>query len=266
MALSTLPPELIQEIISVLTPKDVLNLSRSSSEFYDHGICGLTRLARDHKHDVGYILTSGLQDVSFWFEHDGSGSILEWAVVKDQFQTFVRLLADTGMDLLCTDGYGVTMLHRLSAQGMVTFMKPLIQRLRDLHMDVFPVDSCLLTPLHYAAGKGREEAVALLLEEGADVDAHDNHGNTALHLAAVTGSCGVLPLLVNAGANVSAETRFGWTPIDQASITHHHSATTVLQTLGSRPPSWQTRDDAISQFLSLSPCPLSCYRHHYSGT
>ncbi|EMD96397.1 hypothetical protein COCC4DRAFT_121405, partial [Bipolaris maydis ATCC 48331] len=70
------------------------------------------------------------------------------------------------------------------------------------------------TPLHYAAGRNMKEAVALLIKEGADVSAKDNHGNTPLHLAAVTGSCEVISLLVQAGANLSSEARFGWIAID----------------------------------------------------
>lgn len=206
-------------------------------------------------------MTSGLQEVSFWFDREGSRSILEWAVVNRQPKTSLRLLADPHMDILRTDRYGVTLLHRLSGHGIVTFIKPLLQRLCELRLDTVPVDSCLLTPLHYAAGRNKKEAVTLLIAAGADVHAQDNHGNTALHLAAVTGSCEVIPLLVYAGANLVAEARFGWLPIDQASITHQQAAVTILRAHGSSGPSWNTRSNALGQFLSLSPCPLEFYNH-----
>jgi len=39
------------------------------------------------------------------------------------------------------------------------------------------------TPLHYAAGYGREAAVALLLDAGADVSVQNSTGKTAADLA-----------------------------------------------------------------------------------
>jgi ankyrin repeat protein len=166
------------------------------------------------------------------------------------------------MDLLQADGYGVTLLHRLSGQGLVQYIEPLTTRLRHLGIDPFAVDHSLLTPLHYAAGRGMTEAVHALIVLGAEVSAKDHHGNTPLHLAAVTGSYQVFALLVEAGANVNSESRFRWTPIDQAGISHHYIAVNVLRRLGSRPPTWQQRTNALNEFGRLSPCPLECYLYH----
>jgi ankyrin repeat protein len=261
MSLIVLPAELIEAVLSTLIPRDILNFGRTCSDLYRHALPRLTKLARNYEHDRGFALTSGLQEVSFWFDYKSSGSILEWAAVEGQLPTFLRLLADPLMDILRRDEYGVTMLHRLSSYGLVSFIKPLLQRLSELQRDIFPTDACRLTPLHYAAGRNKTEAVVVLLEAGANVHAQDHHGNTALHLAAVTGSCAVLSLLVLAGADVTAKTRFGWTPIDQASITHRHLTVTMLQALGSAQPSWTARHNALGQFLSLSPCPLNRYNH-----
>lgn len=125
-----------------------------------------------------------------------------------------------------------------------------------LHMSIFPVDSCLLTPLHFAAGRNKLEVVLFLIKDDADFNARDNHGNT---LAAVTGSCDTLRALGQAGADISAKTRFGWTPIDQASITKNQDAVGLLRELGSDGPGWMSRQNPIGQFLSLSPCPMECY-------
>ncbi|KAJ5060254.1 ankyrin repeat-containing domain protein [Bipolaris maydis] len=176
--------------------------------------------------------------------------------------TFQQLLHVPGIDLHQKDVYGVTLLHRLCAQNLVSYIRILVATLRKLHMDPFCCDLSLLTPLHYAAGRNMKEAVALLIKEGADVSAKDNHGNTPLHLAAVTGSCEVISLLVQAGANLSSEARFGWIAIDQASISQKHNAVKLLLSLGSPLPSWEKRKYALSEFVRLSPCPLDCYIYH----
>jgi ankyrin repeat protein len=170
------------------------------------------------------------------------------------------------MDLVQADGYGVTLLHRLAGQGLIQYMKPLIGRLQDVGCDPFHVDLSLLTPLHYAAGRGMTEAVQVLIAMGASVSAQDHYGNTPLHLAAVTGSHRVFAQLVQAGADVNSEGRFNWTPIDQASISHHDIAVDELKKLGSRSPTWQLREHALNEFVRLSPCPLECYVYHADFT
>lgn len=224
MHLAALPAELLEIIFRELLPKDVLNVARACSTLNTHANRQLTRLAREQEHCDGYELTRGLQEVSFWYDRRASGSILEWAVVRGQLQTFLRLLADPGMDVIRADEYGVTMLHRICGSGHSDFVEPLLRRLRESQSTTSPADACSLTPLHYAAGRNKAKLVSLLIRTGADVNAKDNHGNTALHLAAVAGANDVMPLLVHAGADVHAETRFRWTPIDQASISKRNYA------------------------------------------
>lgn len=57
------------------------------------------------------------------------------------------------------------------------------------------------TPLHWAATRGDESAVRLLLENGADVNAQDDWKATPLILAASSGSMRMLELLILGGAN-----------------------------------------------------------------
>ena len=77
-----------------------------------------------------------------------------------------------------------------------------------------------MTPLHFAANWGRPEAVALLLERGADVGSRttDNAGKTPLHMAAsncyLTGSRSCITLLLAAGADANVKTTEGsYTPL-----------------------------------------------------
>jgi ankyrin repeat protein len=91
------------------------------------------------------------------------------------------------MDLLQTDSYGVTLLHRLSGQGLTQYMTPLILKLKYAKINPFQVDHSILSPLHYAAGRDMMQGVRDIITLGGDVLAKDHHGNTPLHLAAVTG-------------------------------------------------------------------------------
>lgn len=73
-------------------------------------------------------------------------------------------------------------------------------------------------PLHLAALSDRSEAVALLIERGADVNAAATDGGTPLHASAFAGCDRASRALVEAGADVNAENRQGRTPLDGASL------------------------------------------------
>ena len=59
-------------------------------------------------------------------------------------------------------------------------------------------------PIFLAAGEGKLEAVRYLLDEGADVNARDNFGNTALAEAAYYGHLAVVKELLLRGADINA--------------------------------------------------------------
>lgn len=262
MSLSSLPIEITQDISEYLLASDILALATVSRSLYMLFIRSLYRLARYHRTCKSSDLTTGLQEITFWFDRCGNNSVVQWAIIHDQPHTFQQLLLEPRMDLLQVDSYGVTLLHRLSGQGFIKYMEPLIERLQDREIDPFRPDLSLLTPLHYAAGRGMKEAVDLLITMGADASAKDHHGNTPLHLAAVNGRYEVFSILIDAGADVVSQGRFGWTPVDQASIAHHDTAVAELERLGSRAPNWQQRADALNEFVRLSPCPQECYAYH----
>jgi hypothetical protein len=262
MSLLILPAELMQQLSAYLSPKDIFALVLVSQKLYQLFIRPLYHDSLTYRTKPNTILTAGLCEITFWFDRDSARSVLEWTIARGHRRSFQQLLLVPGIDLYQFDSYGVTLLHRLSAQGLVQHIPWLLRSLRLAKLEPFCTDRSCLTPLHYAAGRNMKEAVSLLVAEGADVSAKDHHGNTPLHLAAVNGSCHVFSQLVRAGAAVTSKTRFGWTAIDQASVTHHQDAVEQLELLGSPPPTWQERSSALHEFVRLSPCPVECYEYH----
>ena len=61
-----------------------------------------------------------------------------------------------------------------------------------------------LTPLHLAVSLRQTDAVRLLLEHRADVNALDKRGQTPLHVAVMTHNEEIADLLVAGGADVEA--------------------------------------------------------------
>ena len=88
------------------------------------------------------------------------------------------------------------------------------------------------SPLHYAAGGGMFESISLLIENNADVNAKDKHGNTPLHLVSVKGEKKIIKkgkqdlsktieLLTTGGADLNVQNELGDTPLHLAARTGH---------------------------------------------
>ncbi|KAJ3110634.1 Ankyrin repeat and SOCS box protein 16 [Phlyctochytrium bullatum] len=83
--------------------------------------------------------------------------------------------------------------------GNLAIMRLLLQRGANIHrLD----DHC--TPLHEAASENDHKALELLLEFGADPNARDRSGRTALFTSATAGHCECIRVLLDAGADVNA--------------------------------------------------------------
>jgi len=77
-------------------------------------------------------------------------------------------------------------------------------------------DENQMTALHWACVYGRLEIVALLLDNGADIEMKDSKGWTALHFAANSGYLDVVELLLASCADVEATSNDGKVAIDVA--------------------------------------------------
>lgn len=110
-----------------------------------------------------------------------------------------------------------------------------VRSMRLLQMAGASIDSrgdCC-TPLFLAAGEGRLDAVRYLLDQGADVNAHDQRGRTALTEAAFYGNAAVIKELILRGADLNALSNDG-TALDVAGQANRTAAIELLKHYGAK--------------------------------
>jgi ankyrin repeat protein len=87
-------------------------------------------------------------------------------------------------------------------------------------------------PLVFAAAKGHNSTVDLLLSHGADVHAADKYGDTPLHWAAYYGRCDAVEQLLSHGADIHAANSRGVTPLHEAAWEGHSETIELLLSHG----------------------------------
>ena len=91
------------------------------------------------------------------------------------------------------------------------------------------------TPLHAAIAGNQREAVALLLQNGANPNTTDSGGWTPLHLAAHGGSESIAKDLLAAGADPTIPNAQGDTPLTTAREQGHRNVASLLTKAGAAP-------------------------------
>ena len=127
------------------------------------------------------------------------------------------LCADTDKELIAAAGAGdFNGVKRCIAQGA----------------DVNTLNHRQETALMWAALRGRQEIVALLLHKKAGVNAKNHIGDTALMWAAAEGHSRIVELLLQAGAEVNTANDFDYTPLMLAVISGSRDAAALLVSSG----------------------------------
>jgi ankyrin repeat protein len=122
-----------------------------------------------------------------------------------------------------TDGNRMRPVHVAARDGRMDLLQLLIQHGADVN-----ASAPGWTPLGLAANSDNTNAVKILLDAKADIEAKNGNGNTALHEAAKTDDAGLISLLLQAGATVDATNREDTTPLMLAVTGNRTNAVRVL--------------------------------------
>ncbi len=123
-----------------------------------------------------------------------------------------------------TTGRGVTPLHLAAALNRDEAVKLLIEH--GAAIDAQTDDG--FTPLHWAASRDAIAAAVILIEHGANLDARSSKGITPLHWAANRNATNVVALLLDAGADIAAQTDTGAQPIHWAHLNAHEDTAVLI--------------------------------------
>jgi ankyrin repeat protein len=135
---------------------------------------------------------------------------LHWAI-HDEAK--VRLLLSRGAAIDIRQMEGRTPLYQAASLGNGhTVLRMLLQKRADANVPL----ANGRTPLMAAAARGDVEAMTLLLDAKAKVDARDGAGETALMLAATAGNPQAVRLLLDRGADARARTKRNETALGNA--------------------------------------------------
>ena len=185
--------------------------------FFPSEYSALTIAASEgHLEAIQFLLDNGASASSRrkggWTPLHGAASCLRGSVKA------VELLLDTGADISASTDEGFSVLHAAASLGDPDVLQILISRGATAKASYKPLDR---TPLHLAVINGREEAVRLLVQNTANLDAKDAHELTALHIAVCSGEGVVAKLLISLGADKETRNMLGCTLLESAFLTNH---------------------------------------------
>jgi ankyrin repeat protein len=125
---------------------------------------------------------------------------------------------------------GQTPLMLASIGGHVEAIRVLIEKGANLEA----ADESGMTPLILASFTGHVQAIRMLIEKGANLEAVDENGMTPLMLASVSGHEDALRVLIENGANVEAPDNSGKTPLQNAKSQGHNEVVSLLKEHGAK--------------------------------
>ena len=130
----------------------------------------------------------------------------------DKVKTYIKNGYDVNKS---NEGYGITPLMYAASKGRFGVVKYLIDHGADVHKKSWPWYE--RTALHYAIESGNLEVVEALLSKGAEIDVEDGGRCTPLMLTAERGHHDILVYLIDHGADVEKKDRRNRTALHYAS-------------------------------------------------
>ncbi|EXL65836.1 hypothetical protein FOPG_17959 [Fusarium oxysporum f. sp. conglutinans race 2 54008] len=123
---------------------------------------------------------------------------------------------------------GTSLVHIMSMYGVAGALGVILGRAVQVGINIDGKDSDGRTPLWWAALKGHEAVVQLLLERGVDIEATDKVGQTPLLTAALKGHEAIVQLLLDHDASVRAADKNGRMPLWWAALKGHEAVVRLL--------------------------------------
>jgi ankyrin repeat protein len=151
--------------------------------------CGNVILADILVHEKGMDINS---------ESQYGGTPLFKAIRSDKEAMF-RWLIDKGADITRLDSRGRTVLEETALFSSGAMIQLVLDTLKEQEREL--TSSTLDKALHCSLYSGRELAVSVLLNHGADPSSADGYGTTALESAAIRGHEKIVHILLDSGAN-----------------------------------------------------------------
>ncbi len=165
---------------------------------------------------------------------DPKGQVgLTLALQNGSFKAFMALLASTQVTVEARNAQDESPLMMAALKGNLAAVKALLERDADVNKTGW-------TPLHYAASAGSRQhlaIIALLLENHAYIDATSPNGTTPLMMAAQYGSNEAVQLLLDEGADPTLKNQLGLTAADFAlRVSRTESADKIASAIRKRQP------------------------------
>lgn len=162
---------------------------------------------------VEWVLTNdGEADaIANWSLKKGLGKVHEAAIDGDGMK--IRTLLDAGEKVNARDINDVTPLHYACRTGKAEAASVLLERRADISARTSDTQRM---PLHAAAEKGSTDVIEILLGARAEVNAIDGRKRTPLHWACCSSREEASAVLLKAGADVDMKSVAGYTPFAMA--------------------------------------------------
>jgi len=135
----------------------------------------------------------------------------------------VELLLTRGADPQATDFSGATALEEAVRNRRTAVIELLLKEAEECQSG---------GPARRGGLKGQADLIAVLLDQGAPVNARTKSGSTALHEAALKGHAAVVKILLERGADCRARNGSGATPLHDAALGGHAEIAALLLAKG----------------------------------
>ncbi len=148
------------------------------------------------------------------YDDESERTVLHYAVINNDLELAKLLIDAAEFDINAIDApEGWTALHYAVAHGNNNAVKLLAENKADLNAKSYADE----TPLHVAVSKGELNTVKLLLEKGADINAKDKYGQKPLDVASDGNKKIILELMSQYQKNEMSQaelaSRYGMLPV-----------------------------------------------------